>query len=104
MVGAGVIQLLRRRPEAFEITSILVRDPAKARDVDVAGLLTTDPGRLLDGGPDMVVDVLSSAEAGAALSRAALLLGCDVVSANKQGLIAAQPALADAAGKRRQPN
>ncbi len=97
VVGAGVIERLRRRPDAFEVVSVLVRDATKPRDVNVDGLLTTDPEFLLASKPDVVVDALSCAETGARLAESALTLGVHVVSANKQGLIAAHARLRAAA-------
>ena len=96
VVGGGVLQRLLDHPEVFEVVGVLVRDPAKARDVDVpAHLFTADPGDLLRRGPDLLVEALSEGEAGERLIRAALKAGLDVVSANKQALAA------DLAGLRR---
>ncbi|HEY3812833.1 MAG TPA: homoserine dehydrogenase [Caulobacteraceae bacterium] len=97
VVGGGVIDRLRRRPDAFEITGVLVRDPKKLRDIDAAGLMTVDPEALLEWEPDVIVDALSCAVTGAWLSEAALEAGVSVVSANKQAVIMAHPRLADAA-------
>jgi homoserine dehydrogenase len=93
VVGAGVIERLKRRPDAFELVGVLVRDLKKPRDVDVAGLLTPDPDALLAGKPEVIVDALSCAKTGARLSEAALSAGVHVVSANKQAVIAAHKRL-----------
>jgi homoserine dehydrogenase len=99
VVGAGVIERLMYRSDAFEITGVLVRDPAKLRDVDVDGLLLTDPGALLEWEPDVIVDALSCAATGARVSEAALKAGVHVVSANKQAVISAHARLRAAATK-----
>lgn len=102
VVGGGLLQRLARHPEAFEITSVLVRDPGKARDVPVPEpLLTSVPDALLDSRPDVVVDVLSSGLVGAALSARALTAGLTVVSANKQAVALMLPALEPLARGRR---
>ena len=97
VVGGGVIDRLRRRADAFEITGVLVRDPAKLRDIDAPGLMTVDPEALLEWEPDVIVDALSCAVTGAWLSEAALEAGVHVVSANKQAVIAAHARLRAAA-------
>lgn len=91
VVGGGVVQRLLGDPR-FELVSVLVRDRGKPRDVDLApGLLTTDPAVLLAREPDVVVEVLSDASTGLALTRAALSRGVDVVTADKQA-VASDPA------------
>ena len=99
VVGGGLIDRLRRRPDAFEITGVLVRDPAKLRDIDAPGLMTVDPEALLEWEPDVVVDALSCAVTGAWLSEAALEAGVHVVSANKQAVIGSHARLRAAAGR-----
>jgi homoserine dehydrogenase len=91
VVGGGALaRLLGDR--RFEVVGVLVRDPAKIRDVpgvsatDLAPLLVADPTALLDRGPDILLEALSEAEAGQTLIRAALQLGIDVASANKQAV------------------
>jgi homoserine dehydrogenase len=94
VVGGGVLQRLLADPERFEVVGVLVRDPAKARDVDVpAHLLTSDAAELLARKPDLLVEALSEGEAGERLLRAALEAGVDVVSANKQALAGDLPGL-----------
>ncbi len=103
VVGGGVAARLLGDPR-FELVGVLVRDPAKARDVAVPpGLLLSDPAALLAREPDGVVEVLSDASTGLALIRAALSRGVDVVSANKQAVgadLAALTALAAASDAR----
>ena len=91
VVGGGALaRLLGDR--RFEVVGVLVRDPAKPRDVPgvsaavLAPLLVADPSALLDRGPDILLEALSEAEAGHALIRAALQRGVDVASANKQAV------------------
>lgn len=91
VVGGGALaRLLGDR--RFELVGVLVRDPAKTRDVPgvsaaaLAPLLVADPAALLDRGPDILLEALSEAEAGHALIRAALERGIDVASANKQAV------------------
>ena len=103
VVGGGL--LARLLPDArYEVVGVLVRDPAKARDVEAPPeLFTADPQTLLDLDPDLLVEALSEGEAGHALIRAALERGIDVASANKQA-ISRDPgglaALAEAHGAR----
>ena len=91
VVGAGVLSRLLPDPR-FQVTGVLVRDPARVRDVpgvdfaDIANRFTADPAVLLAARPDMVLEILSEADAGHALIRAALEAGIDVVSANKQAI------------------
>ena len=91
VVGAGVLSRLLPDPR-FQVTGVLVRDPARVRDVpgvdfaDIANRFTADPAVLLASRPDMVLEILSEADAGHALIRAALARGIDVVSANKQAI------------------
>lgn len=91
VVGGGVLaRLLDDR--RFEVVGVLVRDPARPRDVPavsaarLAPLLVADAAALLDRGPDILLEALSEPEAGHALIRAALQRGVDVASANKQAV------------------
>lgn len=86
VVGGGLLNRLLGAP-GVEVVGVLVRDPAKPRDVDCPpGLFTADPADLLDRGPEVVLEALSDGQAGHALMRAALARGVDVVSANKQAV------------------
>ena len=86
VVGGGLLPRLLADAR-FEVTGVLVRDPGKARDVTIPeGLLTSDPAALLAREPDVLVDAISDASTGLALTRAALGRGIDVVSANKQAI------------------
>jgi homoserine dehydrogenase len=91
VVGGGALsRLLGDR--RFEVVGVLVRDPAKPRDVpgvsadSLDPLLVADADALLDRRPDILLEALSEAEAGHALIRAALQRGVDVASANKQAV------------------
>lgn len=92
-VGAGVVRILRDNHEEIakrvgariRITHVLVRDPERARDVEIpAGLVTTDPARVL-GDPDVrvVVELIGGLDPARRLVLRALEAGKHVVSANK---------------------
>lgn len=91
VVGGGVLARLMG-DRRFEIVGVLVRDPARPRDVPgvpaaaLAPLVVADPLALLDRRPDILLEALSEAEAGHALIHAALQRGVDVASANKQAV------------------
>jgi homoserine dehydrogenase len=94
VVGGGVLKRLLADPR-FEVVGVLVRDPARPRDVAIPeGLALSDPAALLAHEPDILVEAISDASTGLALIRAALSRGVDVVSANKQAVGADLPALA----------
>jgi homoserine dehydrogenase len=91
VVGGGILARLKD-DRRFEIVGVLVRNPAKARDVpgvSAAGLtplLVSDPAALLDREPEILLEALSEAGAGYDLIHAALQRGIDVASANKQAV------------------
>src|SRR5690606_24047252 len=91
VVGGGLLS--RLLPDSrFEVVGVLVRNPAKKRDVAApADLFTNDVETLLAKKPDLLLEALSDGEASHALIRRALEAGCDVVSANKQA-VARDPA------------
>lgn len=97
VVGGGVVERLLARPDLYELTAVLVRDGDKPRAPAIAALVTTDPETLLASKPDVLVDVLSGRAASVVLMQAALAHGADVVSANKQAVIAAHEQLKAAA-------
>jgi homoserine dehydrogenase len=100
VVGGGVAERLLAERDRFELVSVLVRRPGKARDVEVdASLLTDDPDVLFAANPDLVVDALSSTEAGRALTERAFRIGVSVVSANKQALAGGLGSLQARAGR-----
>jgi len=88
VVGAGVAQLLLQNPDAYELVSVLVRDPSKPRDVALdASLFTDDVETLFAARPEVVIDALSSGDAGYDLIQRGLNAGVSVVSANKQAVV-----------------
>jgi homoserine dehydrogenase len=101
VVGGGVLQRLAGDPR-FQVVGVLVRNPAKTRDVAVAPeLLLSDPSALLALKTDVLIEAVTDGPAGLALIRAALEQGVAVVSANKQAVCDALPelhALAETAG------
>jgi homoserine dehydrogenase len=103
VVGGGLLARLLS-DDRFEVSGVLVRDPAKSRDeATPTGLLTDDPRRLLAERPDILLEAVSDGAAGEALIRAALEAGVHVVTANKQALArdpAGLQALAAARGAR----
>ena len=86
VVGGGLLE--RLLPDnRFEVIGVLVRNPAKVRDVEApAHLFTADREALLNLKPDLLVEALSEGGAGHDLIRAALERGIDVASANKQAI------------------
>ena len=91
VVGGGALARLFS-DRRFEVVGVLVRDPARARDVPgvsadaLAPLLVADARALLDRRPDILLEALSEAEAAHALIHAALQRGVDVASASKQAV------------------
>lgn len=88
-VGGGVYERLKARPDLFEVTAILVRDPAPhvARGLP-AGLLQSSLDATLATVPEVVVEALGGTEPAGAWLLASLEAGCRVVSANKAALAA----------------
>jgi homoserine dehydrogenase len=97
VVGGGVVERLLARPDLYHLTSVLVRDADRPRGPEIASLVTTGPETLLASKPDVLVDLLSGRAASVVLMQAALSHGIDVVSANKQAVIAAHDQLKAAA-------
>src|SRR5690606_32272399 len=98
VVGSGVVRLLREH--ATEIAQrvggqvrlgpVVVRDPAKPREVDVP--VTTDHGAVVGAeGVDIVVELMGGLEPAGALLAKALDAGQHVVTGNKE-LIASRGA------------
>lgn len=85
-VGRGFYQLVQQLDTTLQITRICVRDSEKPRDLDPA-LFTTDPDDLLhDPDIDIIVELISEADAAYQIVRRALELRKPVVSANKKML------------------
>jgi homoserine O-acetyltransferase/O-succinyltransferase len=83
VVGQALAAALRHDPD-FEIVAILVRDPARPRDVPPLVPLTDDLQHFLSTAADIVIDVLSCARTGRTISAAALASDTHVVSASKR--------------------
>lgn len=79
-VGAGVLTYLNSRPDLFHVNPVLVRNPAGHTE---SALFTDSVEEALAGHPDIVVELLGSADRPADLMRSALLGGAQVVTANK---------------------
>ncbi|MBY0586419.1 homoserine dehydrogenase [bacterium] len=92
-VGTGVAKLLTQRPEhlrslgvgPLELKTVVVRDPAKSRGIDLGGArLTTDFDSLLaDRDIDAVIEVMGGIEPARHRIAALLRAGKHVVTANK---------------------
>ncbi len=92
-VGAGVYKNLlknrnlleKRIGRALEVRRIVVRDPAKSRDVELPpGIVTTDLDSLInDDEIDIVVELIGGTERAFDLVKAALERGKTVVTGNK---------------------
>ena len=94
VVGRGVYDALRLRPDRFDIVGALVQRP----DHHVAAgvprdLLTTNPRVLIAREPDIFVDASCGLSPSAGIVRAALARGCDVVTANKALIVTDGPSL-----------
>jgi len=98
LAGYGTVgQALARRlstETGFEIVSILVRDPGRARIVPAPCPVTDRIDDFLGVPADILIDVLSCDRAGEALSRQLLASGTHVVSASKRVIARARAELA----------
>lgn len=100
VVGGGLLNRLLPN-KAYEVVGVLVRNPAKCRDVTVpAELFTNDINALLAKKPDLLLEALSEGEAGHELIVRALEAGVDVISANKQAVAVDPQGLRDLAAAR----
>ncbi|RST29532.1 homoserine dehydrogenase [Sphingomonas ginkgonis] len=79
-VGGGVLELLRARPDQFELAPVLVRNLAASRG---PGLFTATVEEALAPRPDILIELMGGADGPADLMRSALLDGIQVVTANK---------------------
>jgi homoserine dehydrogenase len=109
-VGSGVARVLLTKQAALEqrigrpvhIVRVLVRDPARARTVDVGQVpLVTDPSAVIDD-PDIevVVEVMGGEEPARALILQAIERGKHVVTANKEVMAKHGPTILAAAAAR----
>ncbi|WP_409018812.1 homoserine dehydrogenase [Brevundimonas vesicularis] len=100
VVGGGLLNRLLPN-KAYEVVGVLVRNPAKCRDVTVPqNLFTSDINALLAKKPDLLLEALSEGEAGHDLIVRALEAGVDVISANKQAVAVDPQGLRDLATAR----
>lgn len=109
-VGSGAFQILRDRAASISarvgahvrVRKILVRDPGRAREVDVdANLLTTDAQEILqDPEIDVVVELIGGLEPARAYVLRAIEQGKHVVTANKALLAAHGDEIFEAAAHR----
>ncbi|SFD71453.1 homoserine dehydrogenase [Actinopolyspora alba] len=89
-VGTEVVRLLQEYPTEYaartgapvRVTGVAVRRPHKHPDVPEQ-LLTTDAAALVEGGADVVVELIGGIEPARSLLLAALRAGKSVVTANK---------------------
>lgn len=82
-VGSVLLHHLLANPETFEVTSILVRDAFTAQRTGSGLPYTTDPERVFDSRPDVVVELLGGERPALELLTTALERGSHVVTANK---------------------
>ena len=80
VVGRGVYELLKRYPQTFEISHVVVRDVANHTDINEA---TTDFNIVVNDSIDIVVECLGGEQLPYRLIAAALAGGKCVVTANK---------------------
>ncbi len=103
-VGGGVYERLTEQPDRYRIVSVLVRDAARARDVDHdPGLITDDPEAALAPECDVVVELVGGAGDARRYVLESLRRERHVVTANKLLLAEHGPELertADDAGVR----
>ncbi|WP_160617738.1 hypothetical protein [Pseudoblastomonas halimionae] len=95
-VGAALVRAIEDDPR-FELTAVLVRDPARARAVKPKIAPITDAAAFAASEADIFVDALSSDEVGLAVSRAVLARGKSLASASKRVIDAEYVALAQLA-------
>ncbi|MEM9081993.1 MAG: homoserine dehydrogenase [Planctomycetota bacterium] len=98
-VGQGVAMLLQKHRELYasrvgetlELSSVLVRDASKKRDIELPSgvALTDDVDAFWDIDADLVVEVAGGVEAGFETAMRSLERGSDLVTANK-AMIAAK--------------
>ena len=83
VVGQALARRLRDDPN-FELTSILVRDPARQRDVPPPAPMTDRPDHFLAADCDVLVELTSCQHTGALLCCEQLRRGRHVVTASKR--------------------
>jgi len=91
----GEAEIRARHGLRFELVSILVRDPAKPRAVEIdSRLLTADPDAFLAAEADVVVEAIGGLDPALRIAEAALGAGRRLVTANKALVAAHGPRLA----------
>ena len=100
-VGKRVFDELSASPARFSITGVLVSGLERPAERPHAArpLLTDDIGEVLEGRPDVVIELLAGAEPAAGHIERSLAAGCHVVTANKAAL-AGNAARLDRAARR----
>jgi homoserine dehydrogenase len=79
-VGRGVYEIMKRYPDRFEVSHVLVRDLAKYPDIVER---TADTGFMADESIDVVIECLGGIDLPYSLVEAALAAGKFVITANK---------------------
>ncbi|MEQ7874759.1 homoserine dehydrogenase [Sphingomonas sp. ASV193] len=79
-VGAGVLALLRDRPDLFDVGPVLVRDPAKH---DENAVFTDRFEEAVADSPDILVELIGGVDLAAEALHQSLVQGAQVVTANK---------------------
>lgn len=79
-VGAGVLELLRERPDLFELGPVLVRNPSRHSEPTK---FTTSLDEALASDPDILVELVGGVDLARDAMHHALLQGAQVVTANK---------------------
>ncbi|MEM6413430.1 MAG: homoserine dehydrogenase [Pseudomonadota bacterium] len=101
VVGEGAVLRLLGDPDHYQVTGILVQNADKKRHEAIdPQLLTTDLSVFMKSNPDIVIDLMSSSDAGADLMHAALREGINIISANKQAVAEDLPAIRAVAEKK----
>ena len=84
-VGRGVYELLKRYPDRFAVSHVVVRNPEHYADIPEC---TTDPSHVIDACTDIVAECFGGVVTTLPLILAALAAGKYVVTANKAVLAA----------------
>jgi homoserine dehydrogenase len=93
-VGLGVYRHLAHRPDLFEVSRIVVREPAKhAYDGVPAALFSTNVWETINQPADLVIELIGGLDPTADVVHAALIRGRSVVTANKLLIASRWPTL-----------
>ena len=109
VVGGATLRILRdhagelaaRAGASIEVVKVAVRDPSRAREVELAsGLVTTDPQEVVaDPSIQIVVEAIGGLEPARTLIETAIASGKHVVTANKELLSTVGAEILEAAGR-----